>query len=483
VLANPLNETTGEFVELWNSGTEDVDAAGLVIDDGDSSDALVAYNGGETIIPAGGYGLVVDPNYTGQYLVPADVVLLTTPDSTIGNGLAASSDPVTLFDTDGTTPIDSYSFPTDPGDGTSMEKVDYALGDVASNWAASTCPINHSGGRLSCNAGGVGDGLVINEIMNNPLNEQTGEFVEIKNVGPGSVDLAGLWITDGDQLDQLVSYGGAPTVLDPGNYALIVDSNLSGDYTIPAGLTVLTTSDNHIGNGLSTSDPVHLLEFDGSSTVDTWLNPFNAGNGFSVEKVSALSGDVAANWEAATSCAAGSSPGLENCISYSPIPGGTTTLVLSEIMANPLDEATGEFVEVYNDGTAPIDLWGLIIYDGDAWDFLRAFNGGTTIVQPGAYAVILDQDYAGQYSIPAGVTTVTVDDGSIGSGLAASSDEVYLYEADGYSVIDAYEFPVDPGNGVSRERNDLTAPDGPSNWDASICASNSSPGAPNCWQP
>ena len=79
-----------------------------------------------------------------------------------------------------------------------------------------------------------------------------------------------------------------------------------------------------------------------------------------------------------------------------------------------------------------------------------------------------------------GVTVVTVDDGSIGSGLAASSDEVSLYEADGYSVIDAYAFPFNPGNGISAERIDLTGADAPSNWQASTCASSSSPGAVNC---
>lgn len=481
VFANANDEATGELVELWNMGTEDVDAAGLVVDDGDSTDALIGYNGGDTIIPAGAYAVILDPGYTGQYLIPADAVLLTTGDATIGDGLANSSDPVTLLDTDGTTVIDTFSFPSDPGNGISLEKVDYAVGDVASNWAASTCPIGHSAGRLSCNAGGVGDGLVINEVMNNPLDEQSGEFIELKNVGPGAIDLAGLRISDGDQIDVLVAYDGGPTVLQPNEYALIIDQNYDGtEYTIPAGVVVMSTNDTHLGNALATTDPIWLMEVDGVSTIDTWLSPFNPGNGFSVEKVSALGGDVVANWEAATSCAAGSSPGLENCVSYSPIPGGTTTLVLSEVMANPLDEATGEFVEVYNDGTASIDLWGLVIFDGDAWDFIREFNSGSTVVQPGEYAVIVDQDYVGQYSIPAGVTVVTVDDGSIGSGLAASSDQISLYEADGYSVIDTYAFPFNPGNGVSAERIDLTAPDSAANWQGSNCASGSSPGAALC---
>ena len=478
ILANATDETTGEAVELWNSGTEDVLAVGLIISDGDSTDALIGYNGGDGIIPAGGYGVIVDPSFTGGYLIPADVTLLTTGDLTIGDGLSNSSDPVTLLDDDGVTVIDAFTFPSDPGNGISTEKLDYTVGDVQSNWLASTCPTGQSLGRLSCVAGGVGNLLVINEVMNNPLNEQTGEFVELQNLGT-AIDLAGLWITDGDQNDQLVAYNGGPTVLAQDAYALIVDANFNGDFTIPTGTVVMTTGDNHIGNGISTTDPVTLRETDGVSTVDTWSSPFNPGNGFSVEKVNGYSGDVSSNWEAGTGCAAGSSPGLENCSSYSPIAAGTTTLVISEVMANPLDEATGEFIEVYNNGSADVDLWGLIVYDGDAWDFVRQFGTGTTVVAAGEYAVIVDQDYASQYSIPAGVTVVTVDDGSIGSGLA-TNDQVAFYEADGYSIIDTYAYPFNPGNGTSAERIDLTVGDTAANWQDSTCASGSSPGEVNC---
>jgi len=483
VMANALVEATGEFVEIWNSGTEDVDLSNLVIEDENqntgatSDDSLVAFGGGDTILPAGGYALIIDPGYTNQYLLPSGTILMTTPDSTIGNGLGNSNDAVTLYDTDGTTVIDTFTFPADYGDGYSVEKADYAVGDIETNWDGSSCPIHHSAGRLSCNAGGVGDGIVINEVLNNPLNEQTGEFIELKNVGPGDVDLAGLGVTDGDQIDTLVAYDGSPTILAAGEYALLIDSGYDGDYTIPAGTVTMTTADIHLGNGLSLSDPITLLEFDLESTIDTWANPYNPGNGFSVEKINALNGDTEENWETA-SCAAGSSPGLDNCASYVPIPSGTTELYLSEVMSNPLDEATGEYIEVYNYGSVAIDLWGLIVYDGDAWDFIRAFQSGTTIVQPGEYAVIVDLDYAGQYSIPAGVTVVTVDDGAIGSGLAASNDPVWLYEADGYSIIDSYTFPFNAGNGVSVERVVLEDGDLEDNYVDSGC--DLSPGEVNC---
>ena len=483
VMANAVDETTSEYVELWNNSSADVDLAGLVIEDTNqntgntSDDVLIAFGGGDTVVPANGYALIVDPNYTLTYLVPGDTILVTTPDSTIGNGLGNSNDAVTLYDTDGTTVIDSYSYPADYGDGISVEKVDYLAGDDSANWAPSTCPIGHSAARLSCNAGGVGDGIAINEVMNNPLSETTGEFIELKNIGPGSVDLLGLGITDGDQVDELISYDGGPTVLNPGEYALIVDSGHDGDFTIPTGMVTLTTADSHLGNGLSLSDPITLLETDLESTVDTWVLPFNPGNGTSVEKINALTGDSEDNWAAST-CTLGHSAGLENCVSYVPIPGGTTELYLSEVMANPLDEATGEYIEVYNYGSTPIDLWGLIVYDGDAWDFIREFDFGSTIVDPGEYAVIVDLQYAYQYAIPTDVTLVTVDDGALGSGLAASNDPVYIYEADGYSVIDSYTFPFNPGNGTSVSRQVLEDGDVEGNWAEDACGS--SPGEVNC---
>ena len=475
VLSNAVNEQTGEFVELWNSGTLSVNVGGLVISDGDSSDGLVGWGGTDTILPAGAYALIVDPNYTGQYLVPNGVLMLTTSDATIGNGLANGSDPVTLYDLDGATVIDSWSFPTDPGDGVSIEKVDLATGDIGSNWAASSCASGHSAGRLACVAGGLGSGLILNEVLNNPIDEQTGEFIELSNLGSVPVDLAGLWISDGDQTEPLVTWSGGTTVLAAGARALIIDSGYAGNFTIPAGTVVMTTTDNHLGNGLSVSDPISVLEIDGASVIDTWWAPFNPGNGTSVEKVAGPVGDLAGNWQPCT-CANGASPGLPNCVSSATASSGSTSLVLSEVMANPLNEGTGEYVEVFNDGTTSLDLAGLVLDDGDGYDVIVP-RVGTSVVPAGAYAVVVDADYAAQYTIPAGVTVVTVNSATLGSGLA-TNDSVTLYEADGYTVIDSYSYPFDPGNGTSVERIDLATADLAVNWAASPCGQ--SPGAANC---
>ena len=86
--------------------------------------------------------------------------------------------------------------------------------------------------------------------------------------------------------------------------------------------------------------------------------------------------DSSDNWSPST-CATGSSPGADNCAS------GTSTevsesdydLIITEVMANADDEDTGEFVELYNNGTETIDLLYWVFYDGDAVDTILGFFG------------------------------------------------------------------------------------------------------------
>ena len=150
-------------------------------------------------------------------------------------------------------------------------------------------------------------------------------------------------------------------------------------------------------------------------------------------------------------------------------------------MSNPLNESTGEFVEVYNNGSTSVDMLYFVVYDGDAVDTIFGFSDiYDTVLDPGEYAVILDADYAGDYSgIPATALILTTDDANLGSGLA-TNDPVYLYEADAASLIDSYSFPTDAGNGKSIEKQSLASGDISTNWAKSTCSSGSSPGQGTC---
>ena len=481
VMANPLDEGTGEFVELFNGGSDPVPGSGLVLrDGGGNEDVLQGFAGGAALIPAGAHAMVVDPDFAWEYPLPPGIVLLTAPDSTLGNGLS-TTDTVTLLQPDGATVIDALSFPTNPGDGVSVQKIDYAAGDLASNWEPgdASCATGHSAGRLNVAAGATCGPVVINEVMANPLNEATGEYVELFNAGDDDVDLTGLMLSDGDVVEALVALDGGPTLLAAGELAVVVDAQTDG-LGIPAGVVLVTTPDNTLGNALSTSDPIQLLESDGVTVIDAWQAPFNPGNGVSVERVTVLeAANDAANWEASP-CAGGGSPGLPNCATTGEAGGDLSAieLLVTEVMANPLTEATGEYVELFNDGTGPVDLAGFVLWDGDAADPLEGFvDPADTVLEPGGWAVILDAGYAGEYTIPADALLLTTDDQALASGLAIS-DPIVLLEPDGTTVVDGFSFPQNGGDGVSIERLDLADGDVESNWAPASCGP--TPGAANC---
>ncbi len=487
VMANPADsgEAAGEYVEVYNPTETEIDLSGLIIDDGDRTDTLVAFQAGSTLLGPGEHGLILDSNYNYNYYLPTEIVLVTISDNQIGSGLTASSDPVYLYKSDGTTLIDSYTFVSDPGNGVSMEKVDYTAGDTKGNWAAadSSCDQGSSPGRLSGVAGGTCGVLLITEVMANADDEDTGEFIELYNAGADTIDLAGLIFSDGDQDDTLQAYDGSTTSLSPGNYAVIVDAEYAGEYSLDGAEVLLTSGDTTLGNALSVSNEVYLYEPDGSHLIDAYVYPSNPGNAISIERIN-YSGqlDDADNWTAST-CASGSSPGLDNCVS-----GGTSGelstsgIIITEIMANAAVESTGEFVELYNAGADTVDLLYWVFYDGDAADTLFGFDDiYDTELAPGAYALILDSGYNDDYidTIAGDALLLTTDDATLGSGLAVS-DDVYLYESDASTFVDSFTFPSDPGNGISTEKIDYTIGDAAANWQDSTCDSGSSPGQGEC---
>ncbi len=397
VMANPLDEATGEYVEIANVGTAPVDLAGLVIDDGDATDALVGWLGGPTTLAPGAYAVILDPQYAGQYTLPEAAVLLTVASTaTIGSGLS-NSDPVALLD--GEVALATYSFPFDAGNGVSVERDSPDVGDEAGNWVASPC--GHSPGSQNCAAlppPPPSDlALVITEILVNPTDESTGEAVEILNVGETPVDLAGLTISDGDANDTLVAWPGGDSVLESGQHAVILDPDFANDYAIDPGSVLLTIANTtRIGDGLATTDPITLL--DGAEVLSTFSHPFNPGNGVSVERKNAGAADVADSWIASI-CGAGNSLGTAPCEPTAP--PVDLQVRLSEVMSNPLNEDQGEFVELVNLSDAPADVSSLLLSDGDAVDTLQSFEaGGSTTIPAGGYAVILDAEYGGQYTIP-----------------------------------------------------------------------------------
>ncbi|MFH1037688.1 MAG: lamin tail domain-containing protein [PVC group bacterium] len=88
-----------EYVELYNYGSEPVDASRLLIGDWADNDKLYAYeDGGTTIIPPGGYALITDTvtEVYETFYVDPNAIRLRVEDNAIGQGLNNSGDIVLL---------------------------------------------------------------------------------------------------------------------------------------------------------------------------------------------------------------------------------------------------------------------------------------------------------------------------------------------------------------------------------------------------
>jgi len=209
--------------------------------------------------------------------------------------------------------------------------------------------------------------VCVNEVMSNPLGssgvgspEDRNEFVEIFNMGPETVDLSGWTITDFDAIDEIVPFealsGDFNSLLLPGGYALIMDPEYvdSGEDYMPYGVPsclLLTVGNTTIGNGISTTDNIALISSEGD-TISTYYNPFDPGDGISVERVYPYNGDVSENWKACGDVS-GSTPGRQNSVYSSPdflldslwVVGNNVFFLL----VNPYDSVLSGTVEVFDD--------------------------------------------------------------------------------------------------------------------------------------
>jgi hypothetical protein len=152
-----------EYVEIYNHSADTIDLSTYFIYDFDPSppdnicpwindSILIRYPTlriNSTDLYPYAYALILDQEYckpdtTGgnwqPYAIPDSVLILTTDETTICNGLT-TSDPLILYSasmgctTSFGTPYDSFDyFPSDPGDGISWERIDLVLPDSASNW-------------------------------------------------------------------------------------------------------------------------------------------------------------------------------------------------------------------------------------------------------------------------------------------------------------------------------------------------------------
>jgi hypothetical protein len=149
------------------------------------------------------------------------------------------------------------------------------------------------------------------------------------------------------------------------------------------------------------------------------------------------------------------------------LPPALPPLVISEVLPNPAgSETTQEFVEIYNAGSEPVSLGGLVIADKTGSDLLS-----DAILPPAGFAVVVAEKYdpAEGSDVPpaAGAVLVPVP-GRIGSdGLANAGEAVELRAATG-DVISRYGGWIDTSpsawSGKTVKRSTMQACDGAGAW-------------------
>ena len=124
-----------------------------------------------------------------------------------------------------------------------------------------------------------------------------------------------------------------------------------------------------------------------------------------------------------------------------PNPSPDYLLVISEVLADPPSGAAGdanqdgqrdtyedEFVELYNAGSAPVDLSGWRLGDSASSDTHFQFPPNA-VIDPGSYVVLFGGGTPSGFAVP-----VYIDDGRIGNGLTNKGEDIRLIDDTGTEV-------------------------------------------------
>ncbi|OGC43370.1 hypothetical protein A2Y85_08450 [candidate division WOR-3 bacterium RBG_13_43_14] len=228
-----------EYIEIYNNSPDTIDLASYFITDFDvipdelhpweNESILVKYPNvriHSTILYPYSYALILDREYVssdtsgghGQlYDIPDSTLIMTTDDTTIGDGLA-NSDPLLLFSemqactTSFGTPFDSLDcFPSDPGDGISWERIDIQIGDEINNWYPSLDPDGCTPGRENSTTQAFDLAVEENSIFYIPAIVKKGEDLRIqiwvKNYGLRPTDDYDLAVFDDINNDRMYQSG------------------------------------------------------------------------------------------------------------------------------------------------------------------------------------------------------------------------------------------------------------------------------------
>jgi len=208
------------------------------------------------------------------------------------------------------------------------------------------------------------------------------EYVELRNIGPTTIDLTGVRFTEGISFDFT---GSAITALAPGQYVLVARNPAAFALRYGGGLPVAGAYSGALDNSgerVTLTDrfdqPIVSLRY---RRDQGWPWRPN-GIGSTLEIVDpAAAADNAANWRASTEY--GGTPGAAGA-------GPIVSLVVNEVLTHT-DLPQVDAIELYNPTSAAINVAGWWLSDSRGNLFKYRFPVDTpswTTIEPGGYLVI-----------------------------------------------------------------------------------------------
>ncbi len=276
--------------------------------------------------------------------------------------------------------------------------------DNTGNWSRWSAPVEFAPSAPSYTPASAAN-LRITEIHYNPADNADAEFIELRNVGGGPINLAGA------KFDKGVTFIFGSRTLNPGEFVLVVRNETAFASVYGAGLPVAGAYGGSLDNA---GERVRLLDAFGGTIADLTYDDTGAwpgradGRGSSIELTDPAAPNDGAAWRASSEY--GGSPGREGA-------GPRSDLVINEVLTHT-DPPLSDAVELFNSTDEPANIGGWHLSDSsDRYKKFRIPDG--TVVPPRGYAVFDEADFNAS-----GNTNVDFSfDGAHG-------DDVYLVEAD-----------------------------------------------------
>jgi hypothetical protein len=329
-------DTTAEWIELYNAGTEPVNLVGLTIGDA-KTDVVLAAPAPAMVAPGAFFVLGLSTNPANNGGAPVGLVYE-------GFGLTNSGDSVVLKK--GSVEIDRVDYapgtksPKAVGATLQVAPDKYGSDDPA-DWCLGTMPFGAGdlgtpgAPNTSCDAPPpIGDPtkLVITEILMDPkaVSDSDGEWVELYNGGGTAVDLRGL--TLGDALASKKIEGPAPLLVPASGYALLgsnADPTKNGGYTVLWSFGTAFGLNNDKDSVILSKDGAEIdrVDYDAAGgwsvaagiamQLDGTLDPSSAPNGqassWCAATAAAPSGDLGTPAAANSACSGGGGDCAGSC--------------------------------------------------------------------------------------------------------------------------------------------------------------------------